>query len=81
MSEMVERVARTMHEAAGTDVRWIELSPTSRAFVNAMARAVIAAMREPTSDMRAAVLAEGCYDREPGEAVDCWHVIDAALKQ
>lgn len=50
MSEMVERVARAMAEAAGDDYE------ENRSFLHRVARAAIEAMREPTPEMLAETL-------------------------
>lgn len=78
-SEMVERVARAIHEKAyGSSVMWRESVPA--------ARAALEAMREPTNTMRNAGCAvgpdtlSGGFDYDDADRV--WSaVISAALGQ
>lgn len=92
MSEMVERVSRAVlqaiSEAGGlicmSAATWDEVSPEFRGGVLlAMARAAIAAMREPTMEMRRAgekmSLSEGAHDCEVRSWVIYVAMIDAAL--
>jgi hypothetical protein len=53
MSEMVERVARAIYAAGKDDYAWPwdELNETRKEGVRDVARAAIAAMREPTEAM------------------------------
>ena len=53
MSEMVEKVARAMAEAAGDDYE------ENRSFLHRVARAAIEAMREPTGPMVTAGIKDG----------------------
>lgn len=94
MSEMVERVARAI--CAADDEPWDELGETSednapfgysRQWYRGLARAAIAAMREPTEEM---ISGEGVHEHVHwdyscyvcGGAQEHWYaMIDAALKE
>ena len=69
MSEMIERVARALYEADGDDtINWPKL-----------ARAAIAAMREPTEAM---LMESSCNAVETERLVRDWQaMIDAALEE
>lgn len=78
MNEMIERIKRALHEAAGTGVSYDELSPASQDFIGVMAHAMLGAMREPTEGMylaRPIVIP----DREDWRRIWGW-AIDAASK-
>lgn len=80
MSEMVERVAGAIYDAAGDCDQEMNL-----AAARALARAAIAAMREPTEAMKAAggfaYMERGGMNARDGSD-DIWRaMIDAALKQ
>ena len=68
MSSMIERVAQALQQEMGT-------APFDEATSFALARAAIAAMREPTEDMLDA------WARAPGAIKGGWQgMIDAALE-
>ena len=69
MSSMIERVAQALQQEMGT--AHLDEPPSSFA----LARAAIAAMREPTEEMIVA------WIRAPGAITGGWHgMIDAALE-
>jgi hypothetical protein len=82
MSEMVERVARALHEAhkPWCDYTYdFEHPMASREVYEALARAAIAAMREPTEGMIEARSVPGVLERSDIRLV--WMaMVDAALK-
>lgn len=51
MNEMVERVARALHQHIAPEAPWESLNPTHRDVACRVARAAIEAMREPTVAM------------------------------
>lgn len=83
---MVERVARAIEASLGgrtnsSDVNPIidPLHPDLRAALPGMARAAVAAMREPTEAMKEA---GATYCQEYADSLDAYHaMIDAALKE
>lgn len=83
MSEMVERVAAAMVDADFDVDSWRHVDENMKDRLRAMARAAIAAMREPTEAMVASGLAEngrgaGTYE---DYTLDAWQaMIDEALK-
>ena len=78
MSDMVERVARAMHEAVYEQSihDWQNSNDYIRGYLRKQARAAIAAMREPTETMINRKDADG-----RAMATDIWQsMIDEALK-
>ena len=90
MSEMVERVARVVHQSfndknIGILGTFEMLSDGDRAVLLHVARAAIAAMREPSERMTAAPgksgVRAGDYEMSAYEAEQAWkYMIDEALK-
>lgn len=75
MSEMVERVARAMYDFAEGAGQWESASASDVAMATDLARAAIAAMREPTKGMYLAGL------NSSGTIHAVWEaLIDEALK-
>lgn len=79
MSEMVERVAMAIHVTMDAPA-WDRTSVLTRDVMRVRARAAIAAMREPTEDMRDALSATGKMWRELNSETVWQTYIDAALK-
>jgi len=86
MSEMVERVARAMRAQEYDADEWDGTDSSDRYYWQTAARAAIAAMREPTSEMMDAYLdledpMDDDWPYNPPAAKPAWQVmIDAALK-
>lgn len=85
MNEMVERVARAIYYAGWPEPptmprnRWEALSDEERALCRRMARAAIAAMREPTEEMVDAAGSD-LADCENDQIIAAFRaMIDAAL--
>lgn len=86
MSEIVERVAKAVFLHERSDGEWNAMNETGRGYYRDLARIAIAAMREPTEAMRAAVEGDqqiqcGLDDcNKHGIPYDAWELmIDAAL--
>lgn len=76
MPEMIERVANAICKAYGVDCTIRPLS-----MHHTVARAAIAAMREPTEQMIKSAEKEDPMDYGGVGYVECWHaMIDGALK-
>jgi hypothetical protein len=83
MSEMVDRIAKAIDDAAlkawgdeGVASGWVNASGSDLEKVRHLARAAIAAMREPTSEMR--IAGAHVQDQRPSEVAAVWQaMIDA----
>ena len=88
MSEMVERVARAIHEASKeppdrhlAEVLYNRLTNQSQDRWRERARAAIVAMREPTERMKTAFILAECNKGPGRRATDCYNAaIDEALR-
>ena len=84
MSEMIERVARAIYNAAphlhqGEPIPWEELRGPLHDSALRLARVAIEAMREPTFNM-VRVGTQRFDNVSWGDIEECWHfIIDAAL--
>lgn len=80
MSEMVDRVASAIHSVHGILLPFRAMDDDSKLkqLLRSQARAAIAAMREPTEEMRRALLG----DTDELNFDDVWQsIIDAALSE
>lgn len=88
MSEMIERVAKSLQQVRNKDGRaivppWEELNDDNREFWLTFARTAILAMREPTTTMLDAANEAVFHSGEPPAQADVvWQaMIGAALKE
>ena len=84
MSEMVERVAKAIYEAGPDGYVWESAAPYWLNEYRDLARAAIAAMREPSVEMEKAGARgiSACFTPEPDDppALAAWRaMVDAAL--
>lgn len=69
VTDMVEKVAKALHEAAYAAVPWDKLADWSKERWRNYARAAISALMEPTEDMRAVI--EPALDAAYNGTKDC----------